>query len=343
MSSREIDSLLTEEDMDKIETTLWDTAHEPNLSLDEARDEQESSVMAPEDLEVEEVLMEGSSAMSAQVPSVVCDNITKPKRIKVKCQHNRDRFRCKECDGVSVCPHGNIRTYCKECQGASICQHNKRKYDCVECDGAAFCGHQRFKKVCPLCINIDKSVRCEVHEGILKYKCRECAGKDFCIHSNLTVRCRSCNISEVTVKKRVYTKRPAATVVTVEKQVHTQESFATIVASEKQVTTQEPDAAVFSHGFCEHGMKRIYCKRCGGGVICPHGLLKRTCFSCGGPEGCIHGRRKYDCVECEGPSVCYHKRIHRSCVVCKHVKSNVMCTIHIDTPQYKCKECGVKD
>ena len=71
MSSQETDSLLTEEDMDKIETTLWDTAHEPNLSLSETGNEQESSVMPPEDLEVDKVLMQGSAAMSAQVPSVV--------------------------------------------------------------------------------------------------------------------------------------------------------------------------------------------------------------------------------------------------------------------------------
>jgi len=43
-----------------------------------------------------------------------------------------------------------------------------------------------------LCKTIDKSVKCEVHEGVLKYKCKECAANDFCSHCKLTIQCPKC-------------------------------------------------------------------------------------------------------------------------------------------------------
>ena len=35
----------------------------------------------------------------------------------VKCEHGRERYRCKECGGGSICEHGRQRYRCKDCGG----------------------------------------------------------------------------------------------------------------------------------------------------------------------------------------------------------------------------------
>jgi DnaJ-class molecular chaperone len=37
----------------------------------------------------------------------------------VKCEHGRQRSRCKECDG-SICEHGRERRFCKDCGGGGL-------------------------------------------------------------------------------------------------------------------------------------------------------------------------------------------------------------------------------
>jgi hypothetical protein len=37
----------------------------------------------------------------------------------VKCEHGRQRSRCKECDG-SICEHGRERRFCKDCSGGGL-------------------------------------------------------------------------------------------------------------------------------------------------------------------------------------------------------------------------------
>ena len=55
-----------------------------------------------------------------------------------KCEHDRQRSRCKECGGSQICPHDRLRSQCKECGGSQICPHDRRRSECKECDP---CGH----------------------------------------------------------------------------------------------------------------------------------------------------------------------------------------------------------
>ena len=43
-----------------------------------------------------------------------------------KCEHGRERSRCKECGGSSICEHGRRRGRCKEC-GPQAVRPPKRK------------------------------------------------------------------------------------------------------------------------------------------------------------------------------------------------------------------------
>ena len=42
---------------------------------------------------------------------------------KSKCEHGRQRNRCKDCGGSSICEHGRQRYRCKDCGGVGICEH----------------------------------------------------------------------------------------------------------------------------------------------------------------------------------------------------------------------------
>ena len=44
---------------------------------------------------------------------------------KNKCEHNRQKSRCKECGGSQICEHNRQKSACKECVGGSICEHKK--------------------------------------------------------------------------------------------------------------------------------------------------------------------------------------------------------------------------
>jgi len=51
-----------------------------------------------------------------------------------KCQHNREKSRCKECGGSQICLHNREKSRCKECKCSQICLHNLRKSTCKECN-----------------------------------------------------------------------------------------------------------------------------------------------------------------------------------------------------------------
>ena len=86
---------------------------------------------------------------------------------------------------------------------------------------------------------------------------------------------------------------------------------------------------------CEHGMKRTYCKECGGGSICEHGRRKSQCRECGGSQICEHGKRKHQCRECGGSQICEHgKRRHR----CKDCIGSGIC--EHNNERSRCKDCG---
>lgn len=59
-----------------------------------------------------------------------------------KCEHGRQKCRCKECGGSSICIHGKQVRYCKECGGSAFCEHQKLKLRCKECGGSHLCKNE---------------------------------------------------------------------------------------------------------------------------------------------------------------------------------------------------------
>jgi len=67
------------------------------------------------------------------------------------CQHDRQKNQCRECDGSSFCQHDRRRNHCKDCRGSSICQHDRRRNHCKDCDGASICEHNKTRIICKIC------------------------------------------------------------------------------------------------------------------------------------------------------------------------------------------------
>lgn len=109
------------------------------------------------------------------------------KNKKYNCEHNKRKYRCKECKGSEYCEHDKIKSLCKECKGGSICEHNKRTIYCKECGGSQVCEHNRVKSRCRECKGIEI---CE-HDKI-KYGCRECKGSAYCEHDKKKQICKEC-------------------------------------------------------------------------------------------------------------------------------------------------------
>jgi hypothetical protein len=116
-----------------------------------------------------------------------CRNIDKNNRDKNKCEHNREKSRCKECKGGSICEHNKIKSTCKECKGGSICEHNKIKSKCKECKGGSICEHNREKSKCKECKG---SSICEHNK--IKSTCKECKGCSICEHNKRKSYCKEC-------------------------------------------------------------------------------------------------------------------------------------------------------
>ena len=100
---------------------------------------------------------------------IKCLDYQKHWQLKNKCEHNREKTKCKECGGRSIYEHNRQKSQCKECGGASICQHNRQKISCKECGGSSICVHNRQKS-----------------------KCKECGGGSICIHNRQRQSCKEC-------------------------------------------------------------------------------------------------------------------------------------------------------
>ena len=74
------------------------------------------------------------------------------------CEHNKERSKCKACGGSSICEHNKQRNSCKECGGASICEHNKRRSRCKACGGSSICEHNKQRSVCKDCVSLEKQM-----------------------------------------------------------------------------------------------------------------------------------------------------------------------------------------
>jgi hypothetical protein len=81
----------------------------------------------------------------------VCRDRYNKNRKRKKCEHGRQKYRCKDCGGVSICEHGRRRNTCKDCGGSGICEHNKQRHHCKDCSGASICEHDRERSTCKDC------------------------------------------------------------------------------------------------------------------------------------------------------------------------------------------------
>ena len=104
-----------------------------------------------------------------------------------KCEHNRQKSRCKTCGGGSICEHNRVKSQCKPCGGASICQHNRVKSHCNECGGSQTCEHNKRKSNCKTC---GGSSICEHNRE--RSKCKVCKGGSICEHDKRKPYCKLC-------------------------------------------------------------------------------------------------------------------------------------------------------
>ena len=72
------------------------------------------------------------------------DNFKKPRQ-RTKCEHGRQRSKCKDCGRSHICEHNRRRSTCKDCDGGHICEHNKIKSQCKDCGGSQICEHSKIK------------------------------------------------------------------------------------------------------------------------------------------------------------------------------------------------------
>jgi len=109
-------------------------------------------------------------------------------RERNKCEHDRQRTKCRECGGSSYCEHDRLRTHCKECGGVSICQHDRQKSNCRDCGGSSFCIHDRMRNRCRDCGGVSICIH-DKH----KTKCVECGGSQICQHNKQRKNCKICS------------------------------------------------------------------------------------------------------------------------------------------------------
>ena len=66
---------------------------------------------------------------------------------KKKCEHGRQRSKCKDCGSSGICVLALLRARagaghnCKDCGGSGICEHGRQRSRCKDCGGG---GHVTF-------------------------------------------------------------------------------------------------------------------------------------------------------------------------------------------------------
>ena len=68
-----------------------------------------------------------------------------------KCEHGRQKSRCRDCGGSSICEHGKVKDRCRDCGGSAFCEHGKFKNKCRDCGGSGICKHGKQKQKCYEC------------------------------------------------------------------------------------------------------------------------------------------------------------------------------------------------
>lgn len=51
----------------------------------------------------------------------------------------------------SKCDHGRQKSRCKDCKGVGICEHERRKSECALCEGGARWEHKNVRSICVQC------------------------------------------------------------------------------------------------------------------------------------------------------------------------------------------------
>ena len=207
------------------------------------------------------------------------------------------------------CPHGVRRAVdCSICiiKSDRICKHRKRRDACNLCGGEALCKHNILKRKCKHCCH--RKSLCD--HGNIQWKCKKGCWKN-CPHDLRKIRCQICNGSSSqysAVPVPVYTA--PVPVYTAPDPVYTA-PVPVYPAQNKQMKRR------MTSRFCEHGLRRDYCKDCGGGGICKHRIQKNYCKPCRGSRICEHGREKRFCRNCGGIGICEHNHEIRKCKRCR--------------------------
>lgn len=118
--------------------------------------------------------------------------MSETKTTRKKCEHGKERCKCKLCGGTSICVHDKRKDRCRLCGGNSFCKHGKQKYRCIECRGSAICEHKKRRELCKLC---NGASFCE--HGKRKYICSKCNGVSICEHGKTKVYCKICGGSSL--------------------------------------------------------------------------------------------------------------------------------------------------
>ena len=106
-----------------------------------------------------------------------CRKYTRERVRKNKCEHGRNKNRCKDC-GTGRCEHGRYKSKCKDC-GAGYCEHGRDKSYCKDC-GTGYCEHGKGKRKCKDCDLISytscmvgntvrKALKCEKSKRSVEY------------------------------------------------------------------------------------------------------------------------------------------------------------------------------
>lgn len=93
-----------------------------------------------------------------------CRDTVKKQRDKNKCEHNRQKNKCKDC-GTGYCKHNRLKYTCKDC-GTGYCKHNRQKGQCKEC-GTGHCKHNKQHAHCKKCKD---PVKITIKRWLLKCK-----------------------------------------------------------------------------------------------------------------------------------------------------------------------------
>lgn len=201
-----------------------------------------------------------------------------------KCEHDKNKYKCRICNPNAFCEHKRYKYSCFDCKPdiknkyknrtRTKCEHKNRKDSCVICSG---CIHKKL-----VCIECTPQHFCKHNKR--KTFCEDCGGKSLCIHSKIKSSCKKCGGHSFCI----HSKRKSLCF----------------------------DCSKGKGSFCKHEKIKYYCVECKGSQICIHKKHKRYCKECNGTQICIHKKIKYFCIDCDGKGMCEHKIRKYDCKLC---------------------------